>query len=329
MSESDADDAEVFGDEFANALENLIASYERDVDLPRPDETAAVTFTAPKTAALCYDRVWAGIRYDIPAGVGFRGASSKEKYVMATGDLLDMFADLRANGDADTRELAAKVSSIAAASFFDTVSPGDAEPSKVLEHITRGIADGLIAEYGIAVVPLYDSRESRNADYQAGDRSVVVATLSNVALVEEEALTWEQIVELRRDATMLRHFRRLMHWLDAELVGKSSSFIQDEIANRLEEYEAVIKKHGFTTRLGMLESVLDSNTLLGGSAAVASLSYAADFNWALIGGGAVLVGRAAVSIAKATINARELRRTTHPEIAFVAEVKNRINRGAG
>lgn len=328
MTESASGPGTEFAAQFAQSIENLIASYDRDVKLPLPNETSVVTFTVPKTAALCYDRVWAGIRYDIPESVGFRGASSREKYVMATGDLLDMFAELPTGGDVREQQLAAELWKVAADSFFGTVSPGDADPGKVLESIARGIADGLTDEHGILAVPLYDSRKARDAEYRTGDRSVVVATLSNVALVDEDQLTWEQVIELRGDATLLRNFRRLMHWLDGEMVGKSSSFIQDEIANRLEDYEATVRKHGLETRIGILESIIDSKTLLGGSAAVASLSYAADPKWALIGGGAVLVGNVAVTIARKLLNTADVLRVTQPEIAFVAEVQRRIHGAA-
>lgn len=122
---------------------------------------------------------------------------------------------------------------------------------------------------------------------------------------------------------MSKKFRRLVHWLDAEMVGKSVRFIEDEIAQRLDDYALATRKHGIETILGTLQATIDSPALLGGAAATASLSYAADPKWALLGGATVLVGRAAITLARALIDADSTKASTHREIAFVSELQRR------
>lgn len=273
----------------AGAMSDLLRSFEYEI-IPEPGETSAVTLTMPKTAALCYDRVWAGVRYDIPDDIGFRGITSEEMYFRLQAIVLDALSTSRS----DTNPALSPHTQLVIADILRAVSPGESDLSlsKATQHITRAIAECVASQYDVSAVPLYESRAARESEYRSGDRSVLVATLSNVALVDENAITWEQVSELRRDAGMLRKFRRLAHWLDAEMVGKSLTFVQDEIAIRLDDYEAAIKKHGLMTTVGTLEAVLDSKALIGGSAAVASLSYAADLKWALLGGGIVLASSA-------------------------------------
>ena len=76
-----------------------------------------------------------------------------------------------------------------------------------------------------------------------------MACLENLQIVNEENTNWQQVLEFRSDSESKEKYRRMIHWLDGSMVGKSESFIQDELSLRIKDYEAAYKKHGFKTLL--------------------------------------------------------------------------------
>src|SRR5689334_23165303 len=220
--------------------------------IPLHNETVAVSLHAPKTTALLYDRVWTPSVHDVPTTVHVNAATDEE--------------------------LALRIVTYVAEALYHRGRNEPAPTLRTWERLGRlGYAREVaqeLAAVGISAEPAYESTAEYESEYHAGDTPVVVAVLSNVALPVESELAWEQVVELRLDAAARAKLRRLKHWLDAEMVGRRRSFIEDEISIRIEEYEAVLKKHGIKTALGSLSSILDAKFLTSGAAAVASLAYA-------------------------------------------------------
>jgi hypothetical protein len=119
-----------------------------------------------------------------------------------------------------------------------------------------------------------------------------------------------------------------MHWLDKEMVGKPRSFIEDEVACRVHDYEWALKKHGIQTVLGNLSSVLEPKALAASAAAVAGLSVAGHSLLGALAGVTLLAGRVAVNIARVALDYEDTRRTSHPEILFVFELRKLAKRSA-
>ena len=72
--------------------------------------------------------------------------------------------------------------------------------------------------------------------YQKGNREVIIATLDDLDIVVEEQLSLEQVMEFRADDQIRGKYKRLLHWLDKEMVGRSPNFVRDEVAIRLDDY---------------------------------------------------------------------------------------------
>jgi hypothetical protein len=62
----------------------------------------------------------------------------------------------------------------------------------------------------------------------------LITCLRNLEVVSESDLTWEQVREFRSDLKNRERYRRLVHWFDKEMAGKTLPFIQDELALRAE-----------------------------------------------------------------------------------------------
>ena len=144
--------------------------------------------------------------------------------------------------------------------------------------------------------------------------------------VDETSLEWAQVIEFRKDKNSVRSFRRLLHWLDAELVGKSPQFLEDWLERRLEEYRLTLRIHGIRTKQGILETMVDEKTLLSGAASAAIGAATAGQLWAALAGLSTVLARVGLRIWKDRVDLLELK-AKHPEIAFVHEIEREVGRG--
>ena len=75
-------------------------------------------------------------------------------------------------------------------------------------------------------------------------------------------LTWDTIIELRKDVDARMRLRRLRVFAATEYVGKSRAFIEDDISVRVDDYEHTLKRWGVKTIIGCLSSCLTLETTL-------------------------------------------------------------------
>jgi Ca2+/Na+ antiporter len=284
--------------------------------LPNKHETAAVALGNPKTAALCFDRVWSGASGNIPESIDFSGTTDVEVRFLAFVSLARC-ADLIEHEEA-RRQVQERCFRLLEGDLQGLVSP--LETPYMIDAFTRAIADRVNRGYRLSAATAFRYHQDCNAAYRPGSRASVIAVLSEVPVVSEENLGWDQVQQVRADNESQRRLKRLMHWLDSEMAGKSPSFIADEIEERLHEYKLTLRKHGLETSLGTISSILDSKLLVGGAAAVASVTYASDAFAGLIAGAALLVSNVALHAAKALLDHADIRARTQKQIAFVAEI---------
>ena len=309
--------AELFG-ENAYGFDPVLADVEArlaNIELPASSESAAVAIATPKTAALVYDRVWGGLRYDIPRDVGFHGSSDSELELLAFAQIFNFLKELSEDEDPTVRENAGAMRREFARRWQDLYG------SNPLHEASRLLADGISASHGVSVTSVYASTAALDREYRPGDHEVIVATLSALDIPIEAALTWDQVIEFRSDGSSRNKLRRFVHWLDKDMSGRPAAFIADEVSGRLEDYRAALRKHGISVALGSLTSIVDSRAVVGGAAAVASLSYAADPRWALLAGGAIMIANGALHLARALLDLRGVHDGAK-EIAFVAALED-------
>jgi hypothetical protein len=272
--------------------------------LPVQGETVAVATQNPKTAALLFDRIWSPPRIDtpIPDEVQYYGASFAE-LLLQTALMSQTFMD-------QVRERA------------PTLSEQEKRDNSAAS--TRMLAEAITLETGVHAVPLYQSRYDRGKEYIAGDRVAVHTVLTNVRVADEAALSWEQVLEFRRDADMARKYRRLLQWFDVDMTGKSLGAIEDAVVQQLEEYEQALHKHGIATTLGALESLLDPKFVAGASALMAGLAFARDLPTAALMTTSLAIGRFACTIGRGLFDLQndQKRFASTSPIAFVHELRS-------
>ena len=153
---------------------------------------------------------------------------------------------------------------------------------------------------------------------------MIVAALSGLQVVDENSTDWSQVLEFRRDEGAKRKYRRFRHWFDAEMVGKSRAFIEDEIAIRLEDYDWAVRKHGLKTVPERWPRFSTRTRSSPAPAAAITVNVAAGHWWAAAAFAGVVAGKGLLSVGEMLIDWHNIRRSTHPEIAFVHDARREL-----
>ena len=201
--------------------------------------------------------------------------------------------------------------------LFRRMTSGDYRVST----FSRRISESIGTKYGIYVPTIYPSRKNQMLEYRPGDYTVLLTCLDDLKIVDEEKVTWEQVNEFRQDAEAKKLYRRLINWLDKEMVGKSATFIEDEMSFRLDKYSWAIKKHGIKTVTGALWSIVDNKTLLSGVVTGSSISLSIDPFAGIIAAAGVLATKCALQISESVIDLIEAKRGPGSEVSYVYEAK--------
>lgn len=326
------------------ALEHLrYPDWRPDVNLPKQGETAAFAIDNPKTAALCYDRVWDLFGKIVPTDIRFYGDSGPEEYLYGRRD--SGWGSIFHKKIHDISEWNDSKFSF---EFFREESPVYSNMRNVLEgglqdrtkrrntsnhrnsRLTnlRLLRDEFRNFYKVQVVPIYPSSAAFNFDYPNSTESNIglVAALTNLHIVEEDSLSWDQVREFRIDKENRKLYRKLLHWLEKDLLGRPQSFIEDELSIKLENYESALKKHGIKTILGAISETLDGKYMLGAAGVAAAGSILENPTLGLLAAGIITLGKVAAKIAEVFIDRDDAEKGPDSEIAWVYEIKHELNR---
>lgn len=150
-------------------------------------------------------------------------------------------------------------------------------------------------------------------------------TLSQLKLVDTAGADWRQVIELRKDKESHQRLIRLRLFVHSNYAGRPFTFIEDDLARRVQEYETAARKHGFKTVLSSLTVLLNAKDLQAslGTGLVAGL-FGGPI--AAIGTGlAVEVGQIAVHVAERVHEMREWR--SGHELAYIIETQAKLATG--
>jgi hypothetical protein len=118
----------------------------------------------------------------------------------------------------------------------------------------QALAD-LAEEFHLTTAPIDASEEVvTNRSLLHSDIALSVTALP---LIDVETASWELIREFRKDEDAKRRLRRLRLFVYKNYGGKSETYIEDDLATRLADYEGTAKKWGFTVRSAAYTALLD------------------------------------------------------------------------
>jgi hypothetical protein len=280
--------------------------------LPSEHETAAIALK-PKTAALCYDRVWGTSDDIVPSSIRCWGGTQVE---------------LNGTGLAADWNIKTKRSPIVA-----MVGPSKkklemlrASTDLGLASAFRKISISFSGVYGLPLIPIYDFVKQRNQMYQEGNREVVISILDNLDIVDEEQLSWEQVIEFRADKENRKKYIRFLHWLDKEMIGKSQDYIENEIAVKLDDYQNALAKYGIKTILGTIEESLDGKMFSNAFAVGEVLNIAGHPYLGFFVGTGIVIGKIAIKLTQVKLDYNDIEHGQTSEISWVYEAKKELNK---
>lgn len=258
--------------------------------LASPGENVAVTLNKIKTVALCYDRVWCPLleneHKQIPKQIRCWNISPLKIAIMS-------------GSPKKTSHLL----------------------KRILRPLARKMSEKFTPGLNMSFTTVYESSAERDNAYSRGDREAILSSLSNLQIIDESCLTWEQVLEFRKDVGNKTKYKRFLHWLEKELIEKSQAFIEDEISLRLEGYENAMRKHGIKTVVGTIEEVLDGKYLLVASGVAGTLTIAGHPVLGMLAGTGLFIGKVGVKLIQTKIDFDDVERGPNSEISWVYEVK--------
>lgn len=197
-----------------------------------PRKTLAVTLDRSKTAALAFDRVYAGNDADVPGEItpGFSWLGSPPQ---ATKDpFIRVFPNRVGVGikTAPTRE--------------------------TLQHQLQTTKDRLfvvLSREGYQPVEFLDTVEQT---YKPGDDCYLFGILEGLVGISEESLNWAQVREFRKDEEAFLAYRAMVRWFNEKCKGMGKREAEDYVYFAYENGQAALKKHGILTTIGAVSTVV-------------------------------------------------------------------------
>lgn len=90
--------------------------------------------------------------------------------------------------------------------------------------------------------------------------------LSGVPLVDATRMSWEQVLDLRKDPIASSALRNLRLFFYSNYEGKPAAFVADDLARRLDEYESTRKRMGFESVTGSIAALIDAKSVQSAAA---------------------------------------------------------------
>ncbi len=269
------------------------------------NESAALTLDRPKTCALLYDKIWGGTSWwttGIPSELVFGCRTTEESQAMIA---LCMTVAETVYDEVP----AEKLSRITEDFTLSDVRRTSPDLSLALDRIC-GVHE---MSHGNPIRLLPGMTSPATCREGSVEAATVLHVLDGLPFFDEEALSWEQVLEFRADAERKRDIRRFFRWIEKGFVGIEVAEIEDELGARLDRYREDLAAHGVQTKLVSLE------TLALASAAVVAAPFAPLSSIALaVAGVALSVAKGRHTVLK---NRMDVRRK-HEDIALAIKLQD-------
>jgi hypothetical protein len=203
----------------------------------------------------------------------------------------------------------------AAAVFKD--GNADLKLDNFINYVAQFIQKYHLQKIPIILMPL-DELDSSSTNEN------IVLKLANLQLVDISNTSWEHILEFRKDEKAKTSLRKLILFFHKNYIGKSKTFIEDDLNNLLEDYKNSVKDWGFETKTSTISMLLSSKTLLGTIGATITSVFLNVPSIAVLTAGAGVsleIGNITLHILKRKYELSKLRRN-HPLSYIIDAQKN-------
>jgi hypothetical protein len=179
--------------------------------------------------------------------------------------------------------------------------------------------------FGIMGEWAYSSKGIYLRRFTPGERTAYEGALNNLPLVSAKGVSWDQVIDFRKDPEAVRKYRDLRLWLREGLNAQTVEHATDIIGQKIENYRWAIKKHGFQTTIGAITQLFDwkESRLTLGAAGVAGMFGGPV--WAAIASGLTVVAQIGTWLSERKLAKDEILRGPDREIAILFEAQERFS----
>ena len=148
------------------------------------------------------------------------------------------------------------------------------------------------------------------------------ASIAGLSLIDVKNLSWQEVIELRKDPDAKAALRDLRLFFEADLSGKETSYIKDTLASRIYHHDQAIKNWGFDTLNRTLGVLFSKENALPAIASISTAFLGAPLAAAATGAIAFAVGSCAVELGRATVERKKM----HLEnpVRYLTDLKSKM-----
>lgn len=220
---------------------------------PSPRQSLAVTLDRPKTAALAFDRIYAPNDANVPPELtpGF-------VWVSHWGAIEDRIAPTKAQPNVTRFGHHGK--GIVRASGPTPASMKVTTDRATLQDQLKTSKDALMVALERENFRPVEFLDNIAQTYSAGDHQFAMSVIEGFVGIDEDALTWAQVVEFRQDGESREAYRAMTLWFDDTSKGMKKGEVEDRVSLALEQGKMALKKHGIIAQAGAVATILGSAT---------------------------------------------------------------------
>lgn len=151
----------------------------------------------------------------------------------------------------------------------------------------------------------------------------VLVSLIQLNLVDLTNTSWEHLLEFREDGESKKSLRRMRLFLFENYTDKSRNYIQDDLLQKLDDYEDAVKKWGFETITSSLSFLITSKSLITTVVAAfvsALLGRTELLTASLLAGTAIELGKIAIHIGQRGYELKDMI-TRHP-LSYIIQARD-------
>ena len=186
---------------------------------------------------------------------------------------------------------------------------------------------------GYRPVPFYEDSTSYLESLGEGQQRYFEVEINNFPFIDYTDLSWNHIIELRKDPDFVIKLRNLRVFYLDELKNKEKEHAIDILLSRINQFNEKCHSWGLKTTLSTLSQVINSKTLLGNLALVAASILANDSSLikaSTISALSIEIGKFVISFSEKLIAKRDL--VINDPVSYLVEIEKMTspnNRGQG
>lgn len=187
------------------------------------------------------------------------------------------------------------------------------ENSSVRQEFKK-LCQALGSSYSTVLLPI---------DEESADATPYAAlVLSGISLIDVSKAPWEQIFEFRKDTEARGKLRNLRLFFHNNYKGKPTSYVIDDLARRIDEYDSSRKRLGFEAMTGSISALLDAKGLQAAAVTGVAAAFAGGPLTGITSAVLIELGGMALEFSKKRYAIKEFE-NSH-DLAYLIKAKNTL-----